>query len=79
MEVNIAIMRTFVRLRAILADNEILRLKIESMESKYDEQFQQVFALIKQMLTEETKPKTQIGFHTEAKGRKKSTSSKKGR
>jgi hypothetical protein len=69
-------MRTFVKLRAILADNAILRRKIESMERKYDEQFQQVFTLIKQMLTEETKPKAQIGFHTEAKSRRKSSSSK---
>jgi len=76
-EVNIAIMRTFVKLRAILADNAILRRKIESMERKYDEQFQQVFTLIKQMLTEETKPKAQIGFHTEAKSHKKSSSRKK--
>jgi len=72
-------MRTFVRLRVILADNEMLRRKIESMERKYNEQFQPVFAHIKQMLTEETKPKTRIGFHTEAKGHKKSTSSKKGK
>jgi len=70
-EVNIAIMRTFVKLRAILADNAILRRKIESMERKYDEEFQQVFGLIKQMLTEEAKPKTQIGYHTEAKEHKK--------
>jgi hypothetical protein len=42
-EVNIAIMRTFVKLREILADNALLRHKIESMERKYNEQFQQVF------------------------------------
>ena len=35
-EVNIAIMRTFVQLRRILADNSLLRKKIESMEKKYD-------------------------------------------
>jgi len=70
-QVNIAIMRTFVKLRQILSDNALLRRKIESMERKYDEQFQQVFALIKRMLTEEAKPKTQIGFHTEAKGHKR--------
>jgi len=64
-EVNIAIMRTFVKLRQILASNELLRRKIESMERKYDEQFQQVFAVLKQMLTEDAKPKRQIGFHTE--------------
>jgi len=42
-EVNIAIVRTFVKLRQILADNALLRRKIESMEHKYDEKFQQVF------------------------------------
>ena len=56
-EVNIAIMRTFVKLRQILATNDLLRHKIESIERKYDEQFQQVFAVLKNMLTEEAKPK----------------------
>lgn len=65
-EVNIAIMRTFVQLRKILADNALLRHKIESMERKYDEQFQQVFAVLEQMLIEEPKNKKQIGCHTEA-------------
>jgi len=76
-EVNIAIIRTFVKLRQILATNDLLRRKIESMERKYDEQFQQVFALIKRMLTEEAKPKTQIGFHTEAKGHGQKVKKKK--
>jgi len=70
-QVNIAIMRTFVKLRQILADNALLRRKIESMERKYDEQFQQVFAVLKYMIAEESKPKEQIGFHTEAKGHKR--------
>jgi hypothetical protein len=61
-EVNIAIMRTFVKLRQILADNALLRHKIESMERKYDEQFQQVFTVLKYMLAEETKPKEPFGF-----------------
>ena len=68
--VNIAIMRTFVKLREILGSNDLLRRKIESMERKYDEQFQQVFAVLKNMLTEESRPKKQIGFHTEARGQK---------
>jgi len=62
-QVNIAIMRTFVKLRRILADNAILRRKIESMERKYDEQFQQVFAVLKYMIAEEAKPKQPFGFH----------------
>ncbi|HIJ67677.1 MAG TPA: ORF6N domain-containing protein, partial [Planctomycetes bacterium] len=55
-EVNIAIMRTFVQLRRILADNALLRRKIEAMERKYDEKFQQVFAVLKQMVKVEKKP-----------------------
>ena len=64
-EVNIAIMRTFVKLRQILADNGLLRRKIESMERKYDENFQQVFAILNYMIAEETKPKKPFGFHSE--------------
>lgn len=70
-EVNIAIMRTFVQLRKILANNALLRKKIESMEKKYDEQFQQVFAVLQAMIAEDPVAKPQIGYHTEAKGKKK--------
>ena len=62
-EVNIAIMRTFVKLREILADNAMLRHKIESMERKYNEQFQQVFKVLKYMIAEEPKSKRPFGFH----------------
>jgi len=75
--VNIAIMRTFVKLREILGSNELLRRKIESMERKYDEKFEQVFAVLKNMLTEESRPKKQIGFHTEARGQKEQAKNKK--
>lgn len=69
--VNIAIMRTFVKLREILGSNELLRRKIESMERKYDEQFKVVVQAIKRMmLPEPEKPKKPFGFHSK-KGRKK--------
>ena len=61
-EVNIAIMRAFVKLREMMATHEDLKRKIESMEKKYDEQFQIVFEAIKQLLTEEDKPKKKIGY-----------------
>ena len=70
-EVNIAIMRTFVQLRRILADNALLRKKIESLEKKYDERFQQVFAVLKAMIAEDIKPRPQIGYQSEAKGKQK--------
>ena len=62
-EVNIAIVRTFVKLREILADNALLRRKIESLERKYDEQFQQVFEVLSLMLQEEEEqPREPFGF-----------------
>jgi ORF6N domain len=63
-QVNIAIMRTFVRLREMLASNEGLRRKIEEMERRYDARFQVVFAAIKEMLEAPQKPKRSIGFHS---------------
>jgi len=70
-QVNIAIMRTFIKLREILAKNALLREKIESLERKYDEQFQKIFSLINLMLEEKTRPKAPIGYLTEDKGHKK--------
>jgi len=64
-EVNIAIMRTFVQLRRILAGNKLLRDKIERLEKKYDEQFQQVFAILECMIHEDDSPRSQIGFLSE--------------
>ncbi len=49
-EVNIAIMRTFVKMRELMASHAELARKIEAMEKKYDEQFQDVFKVIKKML-----------------------------
>ena len=61
-QVNIQIIKTFVRLRQVMLDNKELQKKIEAMEAKYDKQFKVVFDAIKQMLTEEEKPKQKIGF-----------------
>jgi len=69
-QVNIAIMRTFVKLRQILADNALLRRKIEAMERKYDEKFHQVFAVLQQMVKVEKKPRRPFGFHSKETGKK---------
>ena len=55
--VNIQIMRAFTQLRKLLSTHEDLKKKIESMEKKYDQQFQVVFEAIKQLIDEESKPK----------------------
>jgi hypothetical protein len=69
-EVNIAIMRTFVKLREILAGNEALRRKIEAMERQYDEQFKLVFKVLSEMIMPSQKSKSQIGYLAEDKGHK---------
>ncbi len=62
-EVNIAIMRTFTKLREMLAGHEDLRRKIEGIERKYDEQFKVVFDAIRKLLAPEEPPKKRrIGF-----------------
>lgn len=62
-EVNIAIMRTFVQLRRLMDSNRDLGRKIEALEKKYDEQFATVFAAIKQLIAPTAPPRKQIGFH----------------
>lgn len=62
-EVNIAIMRTFVQLRRLMDSNLDLARKIDALEKKYDEQFAEVFAAIKQLIATPMTPRKQIGFH----------------
>ena len=64
-DVNIAIMRAFVKMREILATNKEFAEKFKSIEeqlSEHDEQFHMVFEAIKQLLQEDEKPKKRIGF-----------------
>jgi len=63
-EVNIAIMRAFVRLRQMLATHKELAGKLEEMEKKYDGQFRLVFDAIRQLMTPPANPQREIGFHT---------------
>jgi len=70
-QVNIAIMRTFVQLRRLMDSNALLAEKIESLEGKYaghDQQFQLVFAAIKQLIAADSAakatPTREIGFHS---------------
>jgi hypothetical protein len=63
-EVNIAIMRTFVQLRRLMDSNRDLARRIDALEARYDEQFASVFDAIKQLITEDKqrKGKRPIGF-----------------
>ena len=63
--VNIAIMRTFVKLRELLTSHRKLARRIEELEKKYDGKFQLVFDAIRGMMAEpDPPPKKRIGFHT---------------
>lgn len=64
-QVNIQIMRTFVKLRQMVASNDDLRLKLESLEQRYDEQFKIVFDAMRQLLAEDEKLINEIGFSTD--------------
>jgi hypothetical protein len=63
-QVNIQIMRTFLKLRQILATHEELRRKIDGMERKYDQQFKIVFDAIKSLIEPRVSPhpERKIGF-----------------
>lgn len=62
-QVNIAIMRAFVRLRHILASHADLARKLDELEQKYDQQFSEVFEILNELMRPPEKPKTPIGFH----------------
>ncbi|MGE4345766.1 MAG: ORF6N domain-containing protein [Geoalkalibacter sp.] len=49
-QVNIEIMRTFVRLRKLLASNVELAERLDQLEAKYDGQFRTVFEAIRQLM-----------------------------
>jgi hypothetical protein len=62
-QVNVAIMRTFVMLRRLVATNKELAQKLEEMEKKYDSRFQVVFRAIRELMEPKPVPPTrQIGF-----------------
>jgi hypothetical protein len=69
-EVNIAIIRAFVRLREILATHKDLARKLEELERKlgeHDQKFQIVFEAIRQLMAPPPQPekKGRIGFGRE--------------
>ena len=63
-EVNIQIMRTFVRLRELLASNADLNRRLDELERNYDAKFKIVFDAIRTLLTSPNKKTRRIGFHT---------------
>ncbi len=67
-QVDIAIVRTFVELRLWMQSNKDLAEKIRHLENKYDSQFKVIFDAIRQLIQEETKRMKPIGFRVSSKG-----------
>jgi hypothetical protein len=68
-DVNIEIMRAFVRLRELLAGHADLSRRLDELEQKYDAQFRAVFDAIRQLMIPPEKPKKgRIGFRIHRDG-----------
>ena len=61
-QVNIAIMRVFVRLRGMLASNEALARRLDALEKKYDARFRAVFDAIRRLMSPPAAGRRAIGF-----------------
>jgi len=61
-QVNIQIMRTFVRLRLMLASNATLLQRLDDLESEYDARFKIVFQAIRQLMNPAAAKTKPIGF-----------------
>jgi phage regulator Rha-like protein len=66
-QVNIEIMRAFVKLRQILASHAELVHKPEALEKKFDSQFRVVFEAIRQLMPTPERPSKKIGFQLREK------------
>ncbi len=61
-QVNVEIVRAFVRLRRMLASNVELARKLNALEEKYDGQFKLVFDSIRRLMAPERQRPRPIGF-----------------
>jgi len=69
-QVNITIMRVFVRLREVMTDRKELAAKLKELEERvedHDEKITAVFEAIRQLMTPPSKPKRKIGFDLKEK------------
>lgn len=64
-QVNIQIIRTFIKLRKLLATHRGLLKKIEAMEKGYDRQFRIVFQILRELNEAPKKQIKKIGFQPE--------------
>ena len=66
LQMSVFVVRAFVRLREMLSSNTQLAQKLAELERKvagHDEDIQQIFKTIRQLLTQPEPARRQIGFH----------------
>ncbi len=61
-QVNIEIMRAFVRIRQMIGAHEELARRLEELERKYDGQFRVVFEALRELMQPPDPPKSELGF-----------------
>lgn len=61
-QVNVEIMRAFVRLRRMLGADEDMARRLDALEAKYDGQFRVVFDAIRKLMSRREGPRRRIGF-----------------
>ena len=70
-QASVRVVRAFVRLREMVAENATLAVKFAELERRldsHDESIANLFQFIRQLLTPATKPKREIGFHVREDG-----------
>src|SRR5438128_24292 len=63
-QVNIEVMRAFVKLRQMLASNAGLSRRLDQLESQYDRQFKVVFDAIRELMSPLVRDRKEIGFRS---------------
>ena len=69
-EVNIRIVRLFIRLREIVSSNKEILQKLAQLEKRMDdtgEEIKTIFSVLRKLLSPETKDRKQIGYKTKDK------------
>ncbi len=69
-QVNVEIMRAFVRLRRMLTEHRDLAQRLDELEQHYDKQFSAVFDAIRQLMMPPSQTKRPIGFTADIEGKK---------
>ncbi|MEN9582949.1 MAG: hypothetical protein RL641_903 [Candidatus Parcubacteria bacterium] len=61
-QINIQIIRIFIKLREMIDAYQDLREKVEEMEQNNETNFREIFRVIKLLIVKENRPKREIGF-----------------